>query len=152
MVGFYYRYRLRCDALVSAVAAILCHIFIRSEFAIFDSAGSAQVKASVLNLFATSASLLGFVIAAGTFLIGHVKGDEFKVLRSSKSYAELPRLISSSIWRLLFLTVFSLLASVVREDVLRNIAPLLVFLACWSLMALSALTWVVTRILAIPVK
>ncbi|MCT2399839.1 hypothetical protein [Novosphingobium mangrovi (ex Huang et al. 2023)] len=103
----------------------------------------------MLAIFGVAASILGFVLAASTFLVGHVQDKRFDLLRKSKSWQEFPRLVKSSIWWSFTLTVVSGIFSLLRYDVFIFISPIYVFVVCNTLISLGALIWVVIAILSI---
>lgn len=96
-----------------------------------------------------SASLLGLVLAASTFLVGHVQHDRFKILREARSWAEFPRLVKSALWRLFALTIVTGVATVADGELFQLLAPALVFLVCLSSSAVAALVWVTSAIISI---
>jgi hypothetical protein len=103
----------------------------------------------MLALFTASGAMLGFVLAASTFLLGHVENERFALLRRSGGWAEFPRLVRSCIWRLMALTAVTYICTFTKGSVFIAISPLIVFIGMLTLMSLSALIWVTTSIMSI---
>lgn len=103
-----------------------------------------------IAILGTSASLLGFVLAASTFLISHIQGPRFSILRNSRAYIQLPQLVGSNLWRLLLLTIFSGLINTLQPQFMLFGIKILVFIISWCLTTFIALLWVVIKIYSIP--
>lgn len=116
------------------------------------SLSESDARNILLYLFSTSAALMGFVLAAGTFLISHVKDEAFAILRQSKSFPQLVGLISSSIWRLFGLANASLLMLVAGPDIYVGVKVATVFFTVWAGLSLTSMTWIVMQILSVPTK
>lgn len=105
-----------------------------------------QFLSAIMGL---AASLLGLVLAASTFLVGHVQHERFKLLRQARSWAEFPKLVSACLWRLLVLTIMSGIFCILNDEMFEIFAPALIFLIVISGLALTALVWIVSAIIAI---
>ncbi len=110
MVRTYYKFRTITDFTVATSLTAVCGVMSRGNSNLFAPLQKEEVGSLLLNIFTTAASLMGFVLAAGTFLISHVQHKTFEVLRASRSSKELPRIIEASIWRLFGLTCSSIVA------------------------------------------
>lgn len=146
---FYFRYRIRLDLIISVTGAI-CVWMPPKGLDIFQRISFSSLEAFSLTILNTSASLLGFVLAASTFLISHIQHPRFSVVRKAVSYIQLPRLIASSLWRLLSLTVASGLLVFVNPNIASTALAVVVGLIIWAFMALWATLWIVIRIYSIP--
>lgn len=120
--------------------------------ALFTTLSDNDTRNILLSLFTTAASLMGFVLAAGTFLVSHVRDDAFSVLRRSRSYPQLNKLISSAIWRLFGLSAASLAMLIVGPKLILLAKIAVIYFVSWSGLSLAAMTWIVMQILSIPPK
>jgi hypothetical protein len=150
VVGWYFRNRRAIDVGIALFGVALHLIARKIPGSIFLTLSDADLKGLDATIFSTATSLLGFVLAAGTFLIAHVKGAEFGILRRSKSFRELPKLIASAIWRLFGLALASGLSLLTGPALHPFALIMLAFTTIWSALSLAALTWIVMRILAVP--
>lgn len=148
---YYFRYRRWIDAFISLLLTLF--IFHPPEvFEIFEYVSPNVRDDLALSLVGTGSSLLGFILAASTFLISHLQNEKFALIRSSKSFKQLPELISSSLWRLLTLTIGSALLLFVQESLLDISLMILNFLVVLNVLALSATIWIVLKIYALPIS
>lgn len=120
--------------------------------ALFTTLSDNDTRNILLSLFTTAASLMGFVLAAGTFLVSHVRDDAFSVLRRSRSYPQLNKLISSAIWRLFGLSAASLAMLIAGPKLILLEKIAVIYFVSWSGLSLAAMTWIVMQILSIPPK
>lgn len=119
---------------------------------IFSSLEDNDKRNVLLYIFSSSASLIGFVLAAGTFLVSHVRDDAFVILRQSKSYPSLIAFIASAIWRLFGLTG-AILLMLVAGSAIYPIARLATFFFfVWATLSLTSLTWIVVQVLSVPTR
>lgn len=145
----YFRFRSVIDLFTSA-AVVLIVFLAPASLRLFDFPDVQTAESFGLTMLNTSASLLGFVLAASTFLISHVQHKRFSVLQRAKSYTQLPELVGSNLWRLLLLTIASEITVFVAPGNHKMVMIVMLFLVCWSLTALATLLWVVIRIYSIP--
>lgn len=150
MVGRYFRYRIVVDYVLGLLSLLIYHNSGYIACGIFNGLQKTDLRDFAETLFSTATSLLGFVLAAGTFLVSHVQNRSFDVLRQSSSYVELPRLIGSAIWRLSGLAAASLLLIVAGEKLNSYALAICIFMIVMSASAVIALTWIVVRILHVP--
>ena len=143
----YFSYRHLIDYLAASLAALIFYKFVNSINLGFRWPDDADRVASAI--MGVAASLLGLVLAASTFLVGHVQNDRFKLLREARSSAQFPSLVKSCLWRLLALTVVSGISGLTANSSFKDIAMLLTFLIVLSIIALSALVWVTGAIISI---
>jgi hypothetical protein len=147
-VRYYFRFRSIVDLIASAALTAL--IFSGEIKSIIKELPSTDVNSYVLSLFSISSSLLGFVFAASTFLVAHIQHERFEVIRRAGAYTQLASLVSSSIWRLLALTIGTAVFPFAIQA--HPMAILVTFCSIWSTWALAALLWAVLRIYAIPLE
>lgn len=137
------------------MAALLVTIIIYcapTSLQLFQIPGRQILNDFALSLMATAASLLGFVLAASTFLISHLQQSKFTLIRISKSYYQLPEIISSSLWRLFYLTLSSGLILFVDLRIYYYAIIFITFIISWTLLALATSLWIVLKIYSIPVE
>jgi hypothetical protein len=148
---YYFRFRFYADLSVAACTTLLL-IFIEPRLGLFrDLDGSAR-ESFGLALFSTSATLLGFVLAASTFLISHIQHPRFAILRNADSYGQLPDLVGSNLWRLALTSICGCLVFFI-DDKYSSIALLITaFLITWELVAFAAVLWVIIKIYKIPLR
>lgn len=152
MVGVYYRHRILIDLIVSISLSYAFSVRRIGHDSIFMPISADHLHNMLLCLFSTSTALMGFVLAAGTFLISHVKDDAFQVLRKSKSFPSLIKLISSSIWRLFGLASVSLLMIFAGPAVYAALEATTVFFTIWAGLSLTSLLWIIIQILLVPTR
>ena len=145
----YFSYRHFFDYLTASLASVIFYKFANFIVLGFRWPADADRVAFASAIMGVAASLLGLVLAASTFLVGHVQNDRFKILREARSWNQFPSLVKSCLWRLLALTVVSGISGLTEKSSFQDIATLLVFLIVLSIMALSALVWVTGAIISI---
>ena len=152
MVGWYFKNRWRADLTVASLAAA-CHTlpYVKA-LNIFETLRDASLRDVALAVFATSASLLGFVLAAATFLVVHIQNEAFLVLRKSRSLNAMHDLIGSAIWRLLALSAISLIVTVANQEAQRWLLMIMTFALVLSGLGVAALIWIVLKLLKIPIQ
>lgn len=149
MVRIYFRYRFFIDLLSTCLICVLTYIYTNQNYHLFVEISVDKSQQPLNSIFQVSSSLLGFVLASVTFLFYHIKNPEFLIIRNSRSYRDLLDLFSSAIWRLLFLTIVSLLASISSKYVINIWVYFTLFVAVMALTSLCALIWVTIRILKV---
>jgi hypothetical protein len=146
VVGLYFKRRRFFDYIFSALFTVA--LLSANRFGLhLRTLNSTDFLTISLSIFSTAASLLGFVLAAATFLATQVRSAEFSILRNSRSYKDLQSLISSSLWKLFFLTAFSLLMSLVGYSKSIPLIAFFIFLAAITFMSLAALIYISNRVL-----
>lgn len=146
----YFRYHLAFDVIVSMAASLIFYFLAPQIDLGFAWPSLAERTAFLSALMGASISLLGFVIAASSFLVSHLQHERFALVRSSKSWSQFISLTKSSLWRLLILAVYSGACIFVIPDYYSLWAVGLIFLSSLTVAALSALIWAVTAIFAVP--
>lgn len=106
--------------------------------------------ALTLAIAGSSASLLGFVLAANTFLISHTQHRRLNLLRKSAGYVQLINIMKSNLWRLLALTILSGVSSLVAPAFIQFALIAITFVLALSLISLATLIWATMAVLAIP--
>lgn len=149
-MSFYFRRRLIIDYLTGII--VVATIWFGSDdhlgtFRWLDADGWQTV---MLDLAGTAASLLGLVLAAGTFLIGLVQRSRYDLLRKSKGWLGFHELFKSCIWRLFFLMTLTIIASLVHHDISKGASLIIAFQSVVSFASLAALLWAMLAIMAVP--
>lgn len=147
----YFRHRIYIDILLSVFVTISVLIFPNMPVLI-RTIKSSSLEAFSLTVLNTSASLLGFVLAASTFLIAHIQHPRFSIVRKAASYKQLPKLVGSSLWRLLALTVASGLLVFISPTIEHYAIAVFAGMIMWALTAIWATLWIVIRIDSIPLE
>lgn len=146
----YFSHRRLVDYLLAVLIASLVHI---QPFAYIGLLAwpSAELSSSFsLSVSASSASLLGFVLAANTFLISHTQHRRLTMLRKSEGFSQLLQIMRSNLWRLLFLTIYAGVSSLIATQFLEVMMVGLAFAVTLSLIAFAALIWSTMAVLSIP--
>lgn len=146
---FYFKRRAILDALI-AFLVVISIFYIPWKRPIFHTLSQSATENLAFCLLATASSLLGFVLAASTFLISHIQSPRFDMLRSAASFRQLPKLVSSSLWRLFFTTIAGGALAFVDTTYILVALPFVTFIVAWTLIALAATLWVVLKIYSIP--
>ena len=110
------------------------------------------LRSLLLNISSSAVSLLGFVLAANTFLISHIKNKRFMPITSGNSFLQLVGIMKSCTWRLFFLSVSSAAATIVEVDYGQFVVIVSVWLVIYNTIALAVLIWATMAILSIRVE
>ena len=148
---YYFKYRVAADLSLPLLICVIVYIN-PFDISVFTWPGIQARETLGFTLLGTTASMLGFVLAASTFLISHLQNPRFDLLRRSASYEQLPSLVSSNIWRLLITATLSGILPLVNEPHVRPALAILFFSIGWAMIALVALLWVVTKIYSMPTE
>ncbi len=148
---YYFRYRSILDAIIALIIVTLIFCVPWRE-PIFRPLSQAGLENLAFCLLSSASSMLGFVLAASTFLISHIQNTRFDVLRASASYMQLPKLVASSLWRLFFTTLSGGALAFVGPAYLSLALPFVTFVVVSALIALAVTLWVVLKIYSIPVS
>lgn len=146
----YFNYRILIDYTVALSVSVLICLWPSWESALFCWPEIETYRALMVHVSASAASLLGFVIAAATFLVSYKGGESLEFIRKSKAYAQLLSIIKSSIWRLFVLAAFSGLCIIIMPEYHRAALIVLSFLGMLNLSGLAALIWSTTAIISLP--
>lgn len=146
---YYFLHRRLADLLIATLLTALVTAIPRT-ISPFQAPSPQQYTDIGIAILGVSASLLGLVLAASTFLISHLQHPRFRLLRSAKSYKQLPELVSSNLWRFLLTTLATAITLFIKDSFLTFGLVVILFLACWTLTTFSALLWVVVQIYSIP--
>jgi len=147
-LGFYLNNRRPVDLVLSLMIVALC-IYVPEKWSLFSWVAARDISTVCLSLFGTAATLIGFVIAAATFLASHVRADEFSIIRNSRSYSQLIEILGSSVWRLAFMMIVSVIASRCHEKFLLTANIITLFSSCYAGPAFITLIWATMGILKI---
>ena len=101
---------------------------------------------------ASSLALVGFVLAASTFLISFTQREELSLLRNSAGYRQLIEIIRSSMWRLLALAVIAGLSAVIAPDYQELASSIVLFFVSMALLATGTMTWSTLAILSLEAR
>ncbi len=123
-----------------------------SSMQLFEILSDLSLDNFAISLMATAASLLGFVLAASTFLISHLQQPKFSLVRNANSYSQLPEIVSSSLWRLFISTLSGGVLVFVKAELVHWAMIFLTFIVIWTLLALATSLWIVLKIYSIPVE
>lgn len=145
----YFAYRSAIDYASGLLSAAFFHILVNQIDLGFHWPGDTDRVALASAIMGIAASLLGLVLAASTFLVGHVQHNRFRMLREAQSWTEFPRLVKSCLWRLFILTIFSGICSLASDNRFESVAPILVFCVTVTSMSVAALIWVTSAIISI---
>lgn len=134
--SFYDRHLLLCDLAVAtgiSIAGIVAveYCWTRSDFIASLHQNRQAIYSGVIS---TSGSMLGFVLATVSIIVGFVQTPKFKALRSSKHHATLYDVFFSTVYALALLTILGFVALFVDPDA--HPRPFMTY-AVWSLSVLS---------------
>jgi len=146
---WYFSYRVLFDWIAGLASSLCFYIFSTKISMGFHWPSDSDRVALASSIMGVSAALLGLVLAASTFLVGHVQHERFKLLREARSWSEFPHLVKSCLWRLFALTIFSGISALCTSDGFHTLAPVLIFLIVISSLSVAALVWVVSAIISI---
>jgi hypothetical protein len=146
----YFNYRRAIDYAI----AILTGYFALSNFSIVGTVfiwpTGDFYRNLMLSVSASGASLLGFVLAANTFLISHTQHERLLILRNSRGFGQLLEIMRSSLWRLLTLVICAGLGSLVAPNLTQMISVSVLVLTILCVLSLVNLIWATMSILAVP--
>lgn len=142
---YYFRYRLIFDWVIAFGSASAIVIYV-NDIGLFASSASIDGRI-FLTTGTMSATLLGFSLAAASFLVAHTNSESMTFLRNAKSFPQLISLLQSALWRFFGIAIISLLAFSTYHFYPK--LALLAFLACAfaSVIAAVLLIWSVSAIL-----
>lgn len=106
--------------------------------------GDGRVFVSVSTI---SATLLGFSMASGSFLMTQMKSEEFSLIRNSKGFSQLLEVLSSCLWRLFFLAFSSLISLSIYGSEPKIALIIFVISALPAILSLGTLLWSLNAIL-----
>lgn len=147
-LGYYLNNRRPLDSILSLLIAVSC-TYAPEELSCFSWIAQNELSTVCLSLFGAAATLLGFVMAAATFLAAHVRAEEFKILRNSTSYLQLIEIFGSAVWRLAFMMIAALIASRCHGDRLQAANLVTLLSSCYTASAILTLIWATMGILKI---
>ncbi len=148
-IGWYLNNRRPVDLLATGVTVASCISLPKIGITLFIWVSKPDLPSIFLSIFGTAATLLGFVIAASTFLTAHVRTAEFDILRNSKSYNQLLAIFSSSMYRLALLMFISTVLSRSNAQFAQTSNIIVLSSACYATPAMLILIWATIRILAV---
>lgn len=146
----YFNNRIAYDYAGSLLIALIIVFEAYIPLHLFQWPSAETVPAMALSIAASSASLLGFVLAANTFLISHTQHRRLSLLRKSAGFAQLLDIMKSSLWRLFILTLIAGAGALTAPIHLHAVLIVIAFMISLSGLALAALIWATMSILAIP--
>ena len=145
----YFSNRLIFDYLIACALSIFTCFLHPNAVSLFTWPASERFSEIMMVTMQTAAGILGFVLAACTFLVNHVQSERFRVLVDAGGWKQFPMLIRSTLWRLIILIILSSMAAFSSIDLLRLWACLVLLVVVLNVMALAALIWVTSEILKI---
>jgi len=147
---FYFKHRLFFDYTLGFIAALSVKLQLAPFGEIFQWPADAAFQTFSLTIAASSATLLGFVLAANTFLISHTQHHRLSMLRRSGGFTQLIDIMKSSLWRLLILTIYAGAVSLIILPFEKAALEILMFILTLNVISLSSLIWATMSVLAIP--
>lgn len=145
----YFQFRVIFDYAFAIGSVIVIYFLNLNGYLDWSKINTADFRYISGLLFQVSTGLLGFVLAAGTFLVTHVNQQRFDFLRSSKGWKQFPDLLSSSLWRLFVLSLASAISCVIRDSLVSSFSYILAFLCVLVVCSTCALIWVNNEILRV---
>lgn len=147
---FYFRYKMILDHIISiSVASIL--VIINKYSSILSGVDQEKYFQFLMMISASGISLLGFVLAASGLLISHVQNERMSIFRNSTGFKQLLMIMKSALWRLLYLSILSILCIFINENEGVLIAMSLLYLGNLVILSIASLIWSTMAILSIPV-
>ena len=146
------KFYLRCRRFADIIIAILATIALYrapNSLHVFAVLRGQDLQNFALCLIGAAASLLGFSLAASTFLISHLQQPKFDIVRNAKSYHQLSEIISSNLWRLFFTTIAGGALAFARGDFIYWCAIIVTLVIIWTSLAVATSLWLVVRISSI---
>lgn len=145
---FYLKYRRVSDIIIAILATIALNRAPNSLH-VFGALHGQDLQNFALCVIGTAASLLGFSLAASTFLISHLQQPKFDIIRNAKSYHQLPEIVSSNLWRLFFCTVSGGALAFAKADFIYWCTIIVTTVIIWTLLAVATSLWLMLRIYSI---
>lgn len=146
----YLKFRRIFDPALSFIIAIFL-FYAPSKPLIFHSPGVQNRESISYCLIETSASLLGFILAASTFLISYIQTERFSLIRRKQSYEQLSNILSSTLWRLFYLMIFGVLFFFFDDTYFRFSLAIATFFIIFSMLSLATSLYVVLKIYSLPI-
>jgi hypothetical protein len=106
--------------------------------------GDGRVFVSVSTI---SATLLGFSMASGSFLMTQMKSEELSLIKNSKGFSQLLEVLSSCFWRLFYLVIASLISLSIYGSEPKIALIVFVITALPAILSLGTLLWSLNAIL-----
>lgn len=146
---YYFRHRVVLDILI-AIASTYIVFYWSDRPKIFHFSSNSSLENFSFYLFSTAASLLGFILAASTFLVSHIDHPRFELIKLSKSYKQLSLLMSSSLWRLFWTMILSGLMPFFNQQYVQLAVVGLLYSITLTLFSIAATLWVIINVFSIP--
>ena len=150
-MNFYFNHRRPLDFAVAILVAIAVYWQPFRTVSFFRWPVEPLFESTMLAVSASSATMVGFVLAASTFLITHTGHERFKILRSSAGYLQLLEIVRSSIWRLLLLTAFAGLAALTGPGYQHQALAVVAFQLTLSFCGIATLIWCTLSVLSVRI-
>lgn len=146
----YFRHRKILYLLISLSICAAIYAQPLGELKVFEWPAQVDFRALMLSLSASGASLLGFVLAANTFLISHTQHRRLTLLRRSAGYKQLLEIMRSSLWRLFALMIYAGVGSLTSAAFIHLVLIGAGFLITFTAVGLATLIWSTMATLSIP--
>lgn len=146
----YFSHRRLFDYGIAAIVTFAARIISLPHGPVFYWPTGSGLQTFALAVAASAASLLGFVLAANTFLISHTQHRRLSILRHSGGFKQLIDIMSSNLWRLLALAVYSGAITLISTEFESVALDLLLFLIAANIISFSVLIWATMSVLAVP--
>lgn len=147
----YFNYRRAIDLSIAIVTALLAYTQRDTVSPIFIWPNPSSFQSLMVNVSASSASLLGFVLAANTFLISHTQHRRLALLRQSAGYEQLLQIMRSNLWRLFWLMLYAGIGSLLSPHVMLPALIGLVFALALAATGVATLIWSTMATLSIRI-
>lgn len=148
----YFQRRRAIDWVASLIVSATMYFDVRGLPKIFLLNDAEAFRDVMVFISASSLALVGFVLAASTFLISFTQREELSLLRNSAGYRQLIEIIRSSMWRLLALAVIAGLSAVIAPDYQELASSIVLFFVSMALLATGTMTWSTLAILSLEAR
>lgn len=146
---FYFNHRRSTDFVLGVLVALSVYFQPIRAPALFLWPTGGAFQSFMLAVSGSSVTLVGFVLAASTFLITHTGQPRFAVLRESAGYGQLLEIVRSTMWRLIALTIFGGVGALTGVIYQQAALSTLSFFVIWALCGIVTLIWSTLSILGI---
>ena len=155
MIAWWQRHFLLAEGMVAAIGLAAFTIWIYHEGRPVLSSLDRSSQLSVISTFLSlSGTLLGFVIAAITFLFGIIDNHAFRIVRASRSYRDHWAIFRGAMRACAVATLSSLVGVVVVSfDATPRWLEVLLFAAIlWMTIRLARVVWVIEKMIEAEVR
>lgn len=148
----YLNHRGFLDLTLSLVVGLLVWVQPSAIPHIFVWQDGEGLREMLLAVAASSLTLMGFVLAASTFLVSHLAHEQFTLIRQSGGYRQLLQIIRSTMWRLLLLSGVAGLSALAAPDYRNAAITSVAFCVSMATLGTLTLTWAILATISLPLK